>query len=133
MLAFALLALCGVFGNGPLSRTSTAEGAQTLVAYERFARLTVPTTFRLMIRGTPGAQRQVRIDGAFLEAYRLISITPAPQSASASRHGYTFTFQAEGHDAPILFELLPGHLGRQTGTFRVDETPALQVRQFIYP
>jgi hypothetical protein len=129
-----LLALCGLFGEGPLSTTSTGIAPQATIAYERFVHLETATTLSV----TPAAIREagelhIQVDGAFMETYRIVSIVPDPSQSFATANGYDFTFLVADSPVPVVFHIRPERLGRRSSIFRIDSAMPLSVRQFIYP
>jgi hypothetical protein len=131
LLAAALL---GVFGAGPLSRTSISVGGVQL-AYDRFVRTSAPTVLELVVQPEAnGSEAIVALDHAYLERVRVREIVPQPKRAVAQPDAVAFVFEAAGAGAPVrawfnlTFETSGLAVGRLTAG---GET--IRFRQLAYP
>jgi hypothetical protein len=154
MATLVLLGLTGLFGRGPLAKTSAgAEGALLRVDYERFARFRTPTMFVAHVGRAAMESGQVSIwlssdllDGMPVERTVPTAVTTAPVSDGVV---YTFQVPPEADSATVMFAVQPGKAGRHGGRMallagppppldgasgaRSAAPPALELRQFIYP
>ena len=132
-----VLALSGVFGVGPLSwSTVTADDASVEVSYPRFTRNGAPSTLSLRVPATAAADGQVRvwIDGEYLEALEVTSITPEPASQISDGGGVVFAFETEpGAPLEATVNATGDAIGLQTGRLAVVGHPPVEFRQIFYP
>jgi hypothetical protein len=131
-------ALSGLFGTGPLSRTTAGDEAGPIwLEYERFARLLAPAPLRVHLG--PGASReetvQVWIDRQYIDSLELQQVMPSPDSMEVGLERLIFTFRlAEGGGAAMItFNMRPIHVGSLSGQVGLINVPAVPVQQFIYP
>jgi hypothetical protein len=131
-------ALLGLFGTGPLSRTTAGDKAGPLwLEYERFARLLAPAPLRVHLG--PGAERdgivRVWIDRRYIDSLELQQVTPQPDSTEVGVERLIFTFRrADGEGAAaITFNMRPSRVGILFGHVGLVNGPALSLQQFVYP
>jgi hypothetical protein len=125
-------ALLGLFGTGPLSRTTAGDEAGPLwLEYERFARLLAPAP--LSVHVGPGAERggiiRVWIDRRYLDSVELQEVTPQPDSTAVGAERLIFSFrQAEDEGAAVItFNMRPSRFGSLPGRVGLIGGPALPV------
>jgi hypothetical protein len=131
-------ALLGLFGTGPLSRTTAGDEAGPLwLEYERFARLLAPAPLRVHLG--PGAARDkpvlVWIDRRYIENLELQQVTPEPDSMEVGDERLIFSFQwAEGNGpAAVTFNMRPSRVGSLSGRVGLINGTAIKIQQFVYP
>jgi hypothetical protein len=129
---FLALALGGLFGNGPLSR-SHADGAAGRIEYERFVRYGLSTD--LVVRPTGSAQgvNRIELDARYLEAFRVERITPEPASVRISGPRVVYEFASSAPDAAISFHLRPQRLWRHSSAVSIDGGAPVAISQLAYP
>lgn len=135
LLAIMGATALGVFGGGVVSRAHAASPDNGLrIEYERFCRFGAP--FRLTVHARPGAgDRVVRISlsAGYLEAMRVMTVTPLPESVHGSDDGVQYVFSAErGGPSTIHFTMQPVRRWRVHGSVR-GEDAGLPVNHFVYP
>jgi hypothetical protein len=125
-------AVAGVFGGGPLSRTSAPAGAHR-VEYERFARYGARTEIVVNVakESADGQAATVAIGHSFLDDYRVEAVTPEPRATMDAGEHVSFTFDATS-GARIIFRLEPDAMGRHSGEVRIG-SDSVHVSQFVYP
>lgn len=135
MALIVLAAVAGLFGHGPVSRTTAGNPSSIRVEYERFARhggrveLTAHLPPNLV-----GEAASVTLDRAFLERVRISGIAPRPEAETMLPDGVRYRFAVSGQPAaPITFHLEPQEAGLVSGSIRGDGGPPVPVRLFIYP
>jgi hypothetical protein len=133
MAVVVALALGGVFGRGPLSQATTGQTPQATISYQRFARYGSSTSLQV----TPAEAQSkgdlhIEVDGAFIDANRIESLTPAPIEMRTAADRHVFTFSIEGAQT-ITFRLKPDRIGSNAGAFLVGSSPPLYVHQYVYP
>jgi hypothetical protein len=131
-------ALIGLFGTGPLSRTTAGDEAGPMwLEYERFARLLAPAPLRVHLG--PDAARDgtvlMWIDRQYIDSLELQQVTPEPESMEVGAERLIFTFRlAEGDGAALItFNMRPIHVGSLSGRVGLINLPAVPLQQFIYP
>jgi hypothetical protein len=114
-------------GSGILSETTVvSEGGRLRLTYDRIARGITSVQIRADIVPTSESSNEVRlwIDGRIIRAMLIEDITPEPSSVVAADGGYsyTFTIQAAGQPATIVFHgtilergLIRGRAGTMPG------------------
>ena len=137
---FALLilaGLAGVFGRGPLSRTSAGSSdAAPRVDYERFARFRTPTVLVVHAASSAGdSTLTVRITGAMTERIPVSRIVPQPAVQRPVPGGQQYVWRAGSatDTTSIRFVLEPGKVGRSEGSVQINDAAPLQLSQFVYP
>lgn len=126
-----LLALAGIFGNGPLSSaTVAAQGIQ--VKYERFWRNTSPTEIAIDLQGDAS---KLFISEGFWEGVEISRIDPEPDRVRLVTGGRELEFATSGDAAArIRLHFTPRTAGRMETEIRggaASETVAFA--PFVYP
>lgn len=136
MLLLVVAALVGVFGSGPLSRSTIAEGRLT-IEYSRFARLEAPTEITVRAAPTSGSTNTLRlfVDREYLKSLQIKQITPEPKLVKLAGDHLTFEWEVAeiGEGAEVTFRLEPSRFGRLQASFGLDAEEPLQITQFVYP
>lgn len=136
--AVILAALSGLFGSGPLSRTSAVDPrSRAWLEYDRFGRQMTPATLRLHLEPGSAAGGRVRvwIDSVYLEDILIQKITPRPdrEEVGPGRSYYLFTITTPDRPTVVTFHLQPERFGVLSGRVGVDDGTPLRFRQLIYP
>jgi hypothetical protein len=134
----ALAALAGLFGPGPLSRTTIGEPGGTLwLEYARFGRLGAPLTLRVHAAPNTGRQTALRLwlSRDYMERVQVEQVTPQPEQveAGSERLTYTFPLAESSRSTAVTFSLKMDQFGRQRGCIGIVDGPTLCFRQFTYP
>jgi hypothetical protein len=134
IVAFLLAALLGLFGTGPLSRSSAQSGGLKL-EYERTARATSPTT--LVIHGPSDGQGVFRLwlERSLLEKNEVEHVTPEPERAEFSSERVTYTFRTVVPGEPVRaeFELKPKSAGKVRARLGEVGGGEVQLEQLVFP
>lgn len=145
MLLFALAALVGLFGKGPLShRTHQTADGRLAVDFEPLARWGTSTQVTVHLSGPPsdsnsGAATPARlfVDNALVEPLGLQQVIPQPMSTKALRGGavYEFDIPPGQGSAAVRFILKPATVGLVTGEVRQGgpDGEALSWRELVLP
>jgi len=133
-----LLALFGLFGDGPLSYTTQkAANSEFQVTYERFNRLLNRINMQVVLPPAAVQENQASfwVDQQMLDRFNVEGIFPQPASVThaGNRIIYTFDAQATGQPLPISFQLRPQKVGRTHGQLGWGQEPPLSISQFIFP
>jgi hypothetical protein len=125
-------AAAGIFGDGPLSRT-TSHAQLHSAQYERFARYGTRTKLVVNVAQEAFVNHvaSVRISRSFMDAYRIEAITPEPRHTLGAGDDIEFVFEAAS-TASITFRLEPDAVGRHTGDVRIG-SQSMRISQFVYP
>ena len=93
MLIIALAGLLGLFGQGPLSK-STARAGGIEVEYERFERLLSPAQIEVKLtqQDFQNGEARVQVDRNMLNMYNLQDIVPEPDQSILSGEFITYVF-----------------------------------------
>jgi hypothetical protein len=137
----ALVLLCavfGLFGHGPLSRTTAHDPSLPLsLEYDRFGRYQSALTLRLHVHERHADQDTVRIwfSQDYLDKIEIQQIVPKPEGAETSPTGviYTFRLAQPGRRSDIIVSLQMQAIGFVPGRIGFDESQALIFWQWIYP
>lgn len=135
LVLFLVLALAGVFAAGPLARaTATDTAGRMLVDYPRFVRNGAAA--RLEVHVTPDGTGTftLALDRAFMRAFTLSTVQPAPKLSRTGPQGIELTFGAAA-DGPgsVYITVTPQGVGVADTRIGVAGRGQAQLRQFIYP
>jgi hypothetical protein len=132
MSLIPLIALTGLFSNGPLSSHTTVAPTFT-IHHERFQRISSLTHFRARIAPQDGKQIAIRFGPAFIDLYGISSVQPQPARSASGDDGLRLVF-----DPPTIGDLQVSiwawsrRIG--SGTFEVaDGRAAARLFVLIYP
>ena len=133
-----LVALGGLFGNGPLSWTTvTAPGGALQVSYERFGRRGGPQelTVRAPARSAERGSWHVEVSRDYLASLEVTSITPQPDAAEAVQGAvrYRFAQAAPDADLEVVLAVTPRAVGSRRGDVRLAGGQPATVTQFFFP
>jgi hypothetical protein len=132
LLAALLLAgLLGLFGDGPLSRTTRTDGHGLTVEYERYVRHSSPTTITLSISAAASGRTRVTLDRAYLLAHDLQRVLPEPDRTMVDGDRVTFVYETPPQTVRLRLE--PDALGRHVTAVQLDDGPPVAITQFTYP
>lgn len=136
MLLIVILAIFGLFGQGPLSSV-TAEEDTLQVRYSRFGRLLAPAQIQVQVDAQQAASGEVKlmVDQGILSYYEVEKIVPEPDSVELAPDQITYTFKTISGEQPleINFYLQADRLGTPNGKLSLVGGPTLSISQFIYP
>ncbi len=135
LLLIVVLALAGVFGNGPLSdaRVVSSDG-RLQVDYQRLSRVGTTDSLRITVRGTPGEPVQLLLGGSLLREASIETLQPEPQASRS--HGKALLLQLGTSDdgvATLYLTLRSEYVGSLEGVARIGPTTAVRFSTFLYP
>lgn len=133
-----LAAGAGVFGAGPISRTSAGSPAAGLrVEYERLARRAVPTEIIVHLGGGDPAAESVSLvlGGEYPGAAELQSSLPPPSGGGTRPEGAVLRFDAGGGSGArqLVLYVKFNRAGAVRGTIGLAGGPTLTLNHWIYP
>ncbi len=130
-----LSGLSGLFAHGPLSYTTGGDRHGALwVEYERFGRNQASSELRIHVRPASDPVR-IWIGPDYTAKVDILRIVPEPAISRVDGAGFTFEVAAMGKDEPgtITVNLQFHAVGRMAVEVRSPGSPAIPIRQFIYP
>ena len=130
-----LLALLGVFGNGPLSHAETSAGALR-AEYERFTHADAPTTLHIHVRAPGQGNVRLAINRDYLDAIPIQHIRPAPLRVESAGNDQVYEFAApDAGDLHVSIDASPQAPSLPTAVVRLQGANAatLGFRQVVYP
>jgi hypothetical protein len=136
-----LAAAAGLFGHGPLSRTTLEltdyrQPAQVMVLdFDRFGRAHSESQF---IFSRPAGPRQAPtftlwLSGDYLTDVEILRITPDPVSQEPVLSGVRYRFHLEEGAQTVIFRFKAERGGRLSGAFRLNDGPPAAFRQWLFP
>ena len=138
MALIIAMALSGLFGSGPLARTTATDSHDLLqIEYDRFGRYEGELLLQFTI--APGAIHDDRVtlwmDQAYWTGFAVEHITPEPDSSDTGFDGFTYFFSVGARLAPvvIVFHLRPESLGVLQADIRLNDQISIRFGHFIYP
>jgi len=133
-----VLALAGLLGSGPLSRSEVSVPGLLRLEYQRFARYQASQTLSAHVAPAGAGAGGIRlwIDRRFLDDSRVDTITPPPArvEAGGDRLVYVFPTRRPGEPVTIVFALQAERIGPRVGRVGLDGNAGVaRFRQFVYP
>lgn len=128
MFLFMLLALLGLFGEGPLSNKKVQAGNVT-VHYERFCRYEHEAEIKLESNGEN--IRSVALPQEYLKKFKVSKIIPEPGTQMASPGYINYLFEGSQNNI-ITFYFEPVGRGNVNGQIKVNDN-TISFHQLIYP
>lgn len=137
MLLFALCALLGLTGSGPLARAAvTAEGFR--LEYARFGRVTASSALTIQFEPAvvQGGMVSVWLGRDYLDSFVIESIVPEPESVAGSADRLVYAFRTlENQPGQITFHMKAsaGSFGLIRGEAGIISNGQAGFRQLVYP
>lgn len=138
MAVLVLAALLGLFGRGPLSRTSASTaGVPLTIDYDRFVRAGDRTDLVLHLGpgSADGPRLRCWLASDYLDRLQLEQITPRPEAIEVgpSRHVFVFLRTDGEEQARVVFHFQPTRMGPLSGRAGCGDGPEVVFSQFCYP
>jgi len=135
LVAIVLLALAGLFGNGPLSDAEVvSQDGRVRVEYQRLSRSGTTDSLFITVQGIPGQPVEVQIEGSLLRDASIETLQPEPQQSMS--HGQAMLFQLgtkQDGVATLYLTLRSEHVGTLEGSVRAGPESAVHFSTFLYP
>ncbi|AJQ46895.1 MULTISPECIES: hypothetical protein [Pseudomonas] len=135
LVLLVMLALAGLFGNGPLSDAqAVSTDGRIEVDYQRLSRTGSIDNLRITVRGAPGEQVIVLLGGTLLQTASIETMQPQPQMSRS--HGEALLLElGTGKDgiATLYLTLRSEHVGILEGIVRAGQASAVNFSTFLYP
>ena len=136
MALLVLSGLLGVFGDGPLSR-STKEESGLSADYQRFLRTHKPSrlTIKVDTRHAKDGSVTLWLGQNFIDRVQLEQITPAPRSSQASGDGVILTFLTGERTGAARVDIFfqARDVGRFEASLGLVDGPRVTISGFSYP
>lgn len=125
---FMLLALLGLFGEGPLSSRTVAPG-DIKISYDRFGRFEHETAIKLESSGEDISS--ISLSEQYIRNFKVTKIVPEPGNPVVSAGYINYTFPGHGNRHITLY-LDPTDYGNSKGSIKVNNY-TISLAQTIYP
>lgn len=128
-----VLALFGLFGDGPLSHAHAAT-ATFRVDYDRLIRRDNPVPLDIDVKASQGNEVSVVLSADYVQAFRLDSVLPYPDHMYATASEVVFVFRSAAPGTPLHITILQAALnpGSVHGQIRMADAE-VAINQFVYP
>lgn len=128
--------LLGLFGHHPLSRTTAQTKNGTLVVtYDRFG--CAISDAEVMLTVTPRKQEEgtfrLWFDAEYLDAVRVVSVSPMPVRGEARQGGRDFIMQTDGGPSTVLLAIQFQTFGMIRGRVRINDDDAVPITHVVWP
>lgn len=133
-----LAALLGLFGTGPVSKTTArSETGEFSIEYQRFSRYNAQTQLLVTVGSgaiSEGTARLV-VDQGFINNFDIQRVVPQPDSVeiTSDTYIYSFTINQPGDAIEIIFDLQANKTGVQSGAIGLENGQQVNISQFVYP
>ncbi|MGW7774019.1 hypothetical protein ACTWM0_13825 [Pseudomonas machongensis] len=135
LVIIVLLALAGLFGNGPLSDAEVVSpDGRVKVEYQRLSRSGTTDNLYITVRGEPGQPVEIELEGSLLRAASIETMQPEPKRSMS--HGPALLLQLGTHKdgvATLYLTLRSDHVGTLEGVVRAGPRSAVHFSTFLYP
>ncbi|MEB6592207.1 hypothetical protein MXM82_24225 [Pseudomonas asiatica] len=135
LVVIVLLALAGLFGNGPLSDAEVvSQDGRVKVEYQRLSRSGTTDNLFITVQGTPGQPVMVELEGTLLRQASIETLQPEPQASMS--HGPALLLQlgtSKDGMATLYLTLRSEHVGTLEGVVRAGSNSAVHFSTFLYP
>jgi hypothetical protein len=131
-----LLALLGLFGGGPIGRTTLGNpGGRLVIEYDRFSRIQSPSSLDLEFRPLQNVSSRIWVNRDYVERAGFQPVSPTPEREIAGPDGTTFVMAASpvGRPVRVRFRLNPEGPGFLRARVRLDDGPEVGFTQVVYP
>lgn len=138
LLLVVVLAMLGLFGNGPISWTSASTDDGSLeVSFERFGRRGGSQDLGVTVDATAaeGSTWEIELSQGFVDSMRIDSIIPEPDSVEAVPGGVRYTFAQADPTAELeaRFSVTPRQLWGQGGEIGLTGGEPVTISYFLFP
>lgn len=135
LVVIVLLALAGLFGNGPLSDAEAlSQDGRLKVEYQRLSRSGTTDSLFITVQGVPGKPVRVELAGPLLREASIETMQPEPQVSMS--HGPALLLQLGTTNdgvATLYLTLRSEHVGTLQGIVRAGSQTEVHFSTFLYP
>lgn len=135
LVIIVLLALAGVFGNGPLSNAEAVSADGKLrVQYQRLSRTGTVDTLRIMVQGSAGKPLTVTLDGTLFREASIETMQPAPLSSMSKGQALLLQLGTSNDGLATLYLTVRSeYVGTLRGMVEADPGTAVSLSTFLFP
>ncbi|MDH2184688.1 hypothetical protein N5K35_13325 [Pseudomonas sp. GD03651] len=135
LVIIVLLALAGLFGDGPLSDAEVvSQDGRLKVEYQRLSRSGTTDNLFITIQGSPGQPVMVELEGPLLREASIETMQPEPLVSMS--HGPALLLQlgtSKDGMATLYLTLRSAHVGSLEGVVRSGSNTEVHFSTFLYP
>ncbi|WP_256669367.1 hypothetical protein [Pseudomonas sp. MN1F] len=135
LVVIVLLALAGLFGNGPLSDAlAMSPDGRVQVAYQRISRSGTSDHLRITVRGTPGQPVRLLLGGNLLREASIEMLQPEPEKSLSQ--GQSLLLQlgtSEDGIATLYLTVRSDFIGTLEGLVSAGQGSAVHFSTFLFP
>ncbi|MEN5110064.1 hypothetical protein ABE521_14575 [Pseudomonas sp. TWI672] len=135
LVLIVLMALAGLFGNGPLSDAQlVSTDGRVAVAYQRLSRSGTSENVRITVHGIAGQPVMILLGGDLLRQASIEMLQPQPQKSLS--HGESLLLQlgtSKDGVATLYLTLRSEHVGPLEGIVSAGPQSAVHFSTFLYP
>jgi hypothetical protein len=134
LIALVAATLLGLFGNGPLSRSSAVSADGSLrVEYDRFGRFGAPMRMTVHIRPDADGTAAFTVTRDYLQAQRVEQITPPPTTTETAGDAVRYVFRPAGSEPlAVTIDAQSDRRWKLVAQIRAG-SQSVRFWQFIYP
>ncbi|MFK3772977.1 hypothetical protein [Pseudomonas sp. NPDC089406] len=135
LVIIVLLALAGLFGNGPLSDAEVvSQDGQLKVQYQRLSRSGSTDNLFITIQGSPGQPVMVELEGSLLREASIETMQPEPQVSMSDGPALLLKLgTSKDGMATLYLTLRSEHVGSLEGVVRAGSNTEVHFSTFLYP
>ena len=134
MAFVVVLALLGIFSDGPLSHaTAQSANGNLRVAYQRFQRNDAATELRIVAPSGGSESVLIVLDRAFADSFTIEHLTPLPAASAGSAERLELIYHAPGGvPVEVALTVRPRTIGLLRGRILSGDAQ-VEFTQLIYP
>ncbi|WP_207830280.1 hypothetical protein [Pseudomonas sp. 43(2021)] len=135
LVLIVLLALAGLFGNGPLSDAQvSSEDGRVQVDYQRLSRSGTTDKLRITVRGTAGEPVMLLLGGTLLREASIETLQPQPQASRSQGRSLLLQLGTSKEGITTLYLTLRSeYVGTLEGVVRAGPSSTVHFSTFLYP
>ena len=135
LVLIVLLALAGLFGNGPLSDAQvSSEDGRVQVDYQRLSRSGTTDKLRITVRGTAGEPVMLLLGGTLLREASIETLQPQPQASRSQGRSLLLQLGTSKEGIATLYLTLRSeYVGTLEGVVRAGPSSTVHFSTFLYP
>ncbi|HSC82386.1 MAG TPA: hypothetical protein VLC30_02110 [Pseudomonas sp.] len=135
LLLLIILALLGLFSDGPLShRQVSSPDGRLRLEYERFGRNGSSEQMVLHLKGHPNDHLQLTLGGTLLDALVVETLQPPPLRSGSQGEDLVWQLPTDAQGNAVLYLTLQiNHAGAYRAVLSIDEQSVVHIEKLIYP
>lgn len=131
LLALVLAGTAGLFGEGPLSKSSAA-GEEGKVEYETILRRDSKSRVSFELAGR-SSKATLSLPVEYVRSVEILDVWPQPADVTASPQAHIFSFNTQEGRAFVTMTIQPRHFGRLPFHPRLNGEPVATQRPIVLP